>query len=73
VAAGFGGSGAGAGAGDEVVGAGVALPAPSAVAAAVEFVRAARRARNRSNKPALANCDITMTATRAMKKLFRMF
>src|SRR5271165_6762716 len=59
---GAGAAGAGAGAG-----AGVTLPDPSAVAAAVEPVLPARRARNRSNKPALANSDIRTTATMAIR------
>jgi hypothetical protein len=65
--------GAGAGAGGVDDGA-VALPEPSAVAAAVAFgavVRPARRARKRSNKPALANWVINMTAATAMRKHFR--
>jgi hypothetical protein len=65
------GAGAGAGVGEEVVGAGVTLPELSVVAAAVDFVVPARRARIRSNKRAWANCDISMTATTAMSKHFR--
>ena len=60
--------GARAGAGDVIICAGVALPEPSVVAATVVFIRAARPAHNRSNKPACANCDIRMTASNGHEK-----
>jgi len=69
--AGAAAAGAGAGAGAAVVGAGVALPELSTVAAAGALVIPARRARKRSNKRACANCDMSMKATKAMRRIFR--